>query len=182
MLAIFSFTFTQKSRKVESRPPHKQVLSDLSTPWIFLPGQKIPMPGSYLRHPHVPVIGTTQLPQFAQKARNHRNQGPGLNYYLSCAVIGPFIITTSGILGVTIETEGNNPKKWPKTTLNKKKNPPPGPPQAHHTMFGKWQSALVRDAGEYTLRPSHTHRGHSRATFLGIIWPPSPGLGCIERI
>jgi hypothetical protein len=65
MLAIFSFVFSQKSRKAEPRPPNKQALSVFNTPWVFMPGLEMPMPGSCLRHPHVPVNGTTQLPQIA---------------------------------------------------------------------------------------------------------------------
>jgi hypothetical protein len=76
-----------------------------------MPGQEMPIPGSYLRHPHIPVNGTTELPQFAKKGSNHQNQAPGLNYFYLRAVIGPFIITTPGLFGVTIGTEGNNPKK-----------------------------------------------------------------------
>ena len=70
----------------------------------------------------MPVIGTALLPQFAEKAKNSLNQAPGLNYFYLCAVTGPFIINTPGIFGVAIGTEGNNPKKWPKTTRNEKKN------------------------------------------------------------
>jgi hypothetical protein len=69
------------------------------------------MPGSYLRHPHMPVFGTTQLPQLTENGQNRQNQGPGPNYYFLRAVTGAFIITTRGIFGVTIGTEGNNPKK-----------------------------------------------------------------------
>ena len=70
---------------------------------FFSPGPKIPMPGSYLLHPHIPG-----------KAKNGLNQGPGPNYIFLCAVTGAFIITAPGIFGVAIGTdvtEANNSEK-----------------------------------------------------------------------
>ena len=69
------------------------------------------MSGSYLLHPQIPINGTALLPQLPEKAENGQNKAPGLIYIFFRAVKGPFIITTPGIFGVTIETEGNNPKK-----------------------------------------------------------------------
>ena len=69
------------------------------------------MPGQYQQHYHIQVNGTALLPQFAEKAQNGQNKPPGLILLFLCPVKGPFIITTPGILGVSIETEGNNPKK-----------------------------------------------------------------------
>ena len=105
-----------------------------------MPGPKIPTPGSYLLHPHIPVIGTAQLPQLALKAKNGLNQGPGLNFFL-CTVIGDFIITTRGIFGFTIGTEANNPKKTSE------------PPEAHFPNGREWRFELTRDAGRRALSP-----------------------------
>ena len=71
----------------------------------------MPMSGSYLLHPQIPVNGTALLPQLAEKAKNGQNKAPGLIFLFLCAVKGPFINTTPGIFGVTIGNEGNNPKK-----------------------------------------------------------------------
>ena len=71
----------------------------------------MPMSGSCLLHPQIPVNGTALLPQLAEKAKNGQNMAPGVILSFLCLVKGPFIITTPGIFGVTIETEGNNPKK-----------------------------------------------------------------------
>ena len=69
------------------------------------------MSGSYLLHPQIPINGTALLPQLPEKAENGQNKAQGLILSFLCRVKGPFIITTPGIFGVTIETEGNNPKK-----------------------------------------------------------------------
>jgi hypothetical protein len=73
-----------------------------------MPGQEISMPGQHQQHHHIPAIGTVLLPQQAKKAKNGQNQAPGLMYIFSREVKGPFIITTPGIFGVTIGTEGGN--------------------------------------------------------------------------
>ena len=56
-----------------------------------------------------------------EKAENCQNEVPGVKYFFLSAATGAFIITAPGVLGVTIETDGNNPKKWPKTTHNAQK-------------------------------------------------------------
>jgi hypothetical protein len=47
----------------------------------------------------------------AEKAKNGQIEGPGVIHFLLSAVTGAFIITTPGVFGVTIGTDGNNPKK-----------------------------------------------------------------------
>jgi hypothetical protein len=69
------------------------------------------MSGSYLLHPHIPVNGTALLPQLAEKAKNSQNEAPGAIYIFLNAVTGAFIITAPGVFGVTIGTDGNDPKK-----------------------------------------------------------------------
>jgi hypothetical protein len=69
------------------------------------------MPGSYLLHPHIPVIGTALPPRFPGKAKNDQNQGVGLILFYFGVVKAPFIITPPGIFGVTTSTKGENPKK-----------------------------------------------------------------------
>ena len=71
----------------------------------------MPMSGSYLLHPQIPVNGTALLPQLAEKAKNGQIEGPGVIYFFLSAVTGAFIITTPGVFGVTTGTDGNNPKK-----------------------------------------------------------------------
>ena len=80
-------------------------------PEFFFPGPNIPMSGSYLLHPHIPVNRTALLPQLAEKAKNGQNEGAGVVFLFFSAVTGAFIITTRGIFRVTIGTEGNNPEK-----------------------------------------------------------------------
>jgi hypothetical protein len=79
------------------------------------------IPGKYQQHYHIPAIGTALLPQCAKIAKKGQNPAPGLIYFFLRAVKGPFIITTPGIFGVAIATEGKGPKKCPKTTLHGKK-------------------------------------------------------------
>ena len=107
-------------------------------------------------------------------------------YYFSLslqksAVTGTFIITPPGIFGVTIGNEGNNPKKWRKTTLNKKKMPLHHPfwKKEYHgpRIFAKSYKAWSSPLGflRRVMRPHSTPRLPQKALLRNLMAAPISG-------